>query len=135
MYKGRFAVVALVMILSCNWDASAMSGAGTECTDNQNAREAISCLDGALSSAQKSLDKKYTAVKKLRLMADDGLQKKLVHSQSIWKSYVAQTCDELIGQSTKDEPIGHADVLSCKLELTKERTSDLDRMFYVPLHH
>lgn len=112
-----------------------MSGAGTECTDTQNVREAAICLSNALIDAKKSLDEKYTAIKNLDLMSNEDLQKKLAHSQSVWLTYVRQTCDDLIGQSTKDEPVGLSDVLSCKLELTKERTSDLDRLFHVPLHN
>jgi uncharacterized protein YecT (DUF1311 family) len=135
MRKSYFVPAALIVGFLIGRPANAMSGAGTECADKQNVREAAICLSNALIDAKKALDEKYAAVKNLELMSGEGLQKKLAHSQSAWQAYVTQTCDDLIEQSTKDEPIGISDVLSCKLELTKERTSDLDRMFYVPLHN
>jgi uncharacterized protein YecT (DUF1311 family) len=61
-------------------------------------------------------------------------EEELAHSQDIWWQYVRETCEGLVKSASADEPIGSVDVLSCRVELTLERTRDLDRMFYVPLH-
>ncbi len=128
----RLVISLTVAILLNGYGANAMSGRGTVCTDNANVRDATACLVSALKGAETGMTKKYTDVEVL--LKTVLLRKQLVRSQATWKLYVAQTCDGLIDESAKDEPVGSADVLSCKVELTRERTGDLDRMFYVPLH-
>jgi len=123
--------VAAAIAISCG-NTSAMSGRGTVCTDNANTREAEACLGQALKDAQAALKKKYTSV--AALLGTKDRKEALAHSQKTWGAYVAETCDGLIKIETKESHLGRADVLSCKTELTIERTSDLDRMFYVSLH-
>ena len=110
----------------------AMSGQGTVCVDNLNAREAIACLQPALAKAQAELKVKYESVQ--RMLAGTPAKKQLVRTQRLWDNYVRETCLGLIKPVAAEQPIGGVDVLSCQVEFTLERTKDLDRMFYVPLH-
>jgi len=112
--------------------AGAVTIRGTVCTDNRNVRDAETCLEQALKDAQEGLKKKYTAV--AALLGTNDRKEALARSQRTWGSYVAETCDGLIKPATKESRIGRADVLSCKTEMTIERTNDLDRMFYVAMH-
>jgi len=123
--------VAIVIAISCG-SAAAASGRGTVCTDNANAHEAEACLGQALKDAQTGLQKKYAAV--AALLGTKDRKEALARSQRTWGTYVAETCDGLVKTETVESRLGRADVLSCKTELTIERTSDLDRMFYVSLH-
>ncbi|HUO91440.1 MAG TPA: lysozyme inhibitor LprI family protein [Rhizomicrobium sp.] len=112
--------------------AEAVTIHGTVCTDNRNVREAETCLQQALKDADSELKKKYAAV--AALLGTNDRKEALARSQRTWGAYVAETCDGLVKPATKESRIGRADVLSCRTELTIERTNDLDRMFYVALH-
>ena len=131
MSRWFFLVCVLALAVSTD-GAQAASRRGTVCTDNANTAEAESCLGQALKDAQLALKKKYNAV--AALLGTKDRKEALAHSQRTWGAYVAETCDGLIKIETKESHLGRADVLSCKTELTIERTSDLDRMFYVSLH-
>ncbi|MFL6690158.1 MAG: lysozyme inhibitor LprI family protein [Alphaproteobacteria bacterium] len=112
--------------------AYAMSGRGTVCMDNMNAKEAVACLQPALSNAQEELRAKYKSVQKM--LAGTPAEKQLARTQKLWENYVQETCLGLIRPVAAEQPIAGADVLACQVEFTLERTRDLDRMFYVPLH-
>ena len=123
-------LTALALMIAGN--AGAVTIRGTVCTDNRNVREAETCLQQALKDADAALKKKYTAV--AALLGTNDRKEALARSQKTWGAYVAETCDGLVKPATKESRIGHADVLSCRTEMTIERTNDLDRMFYVALH-
>ena len=129
----RWFFLVCVLALAVGMDgAQAASRRGTVCTDNANTAEAEACLGQALKDAQVALKKKYASV--AALLGTKDRKEALAHSQKTWGAYVAETCDGIIKIATKESRLGRADVLSCKTELTIERTSDLDRMFYVSLH-
>jgi uncharacterized protein YecT (DUF1311 family) len=129
----RSALLALCILAVAAFNgASATTIHGTVCTENRNVKEAESCLEQALKDAQAALKKKYTAIS--ALLGTNDRKEALLRSQKTWGSYVAETCDGLIKPATKESHLGRADVLSCRTELTIERTNDLDRMFYVALH-
>ena len=126
------ALFVAIAIAASACDVQAAGRRGTVCTDNANTAEAEACLGQALKDAQVALKKKYTAV--AALLGTKDRKEALAHSQKTWGTYVAETCDGLIKIATRESRLGRADVLSCKTEMTIERTSDLDRMFYVALH-
>lgn len=129
----RWLFLVCVFALVAGYDgAEAASRRGTVCTDNPSTKEAEACLGQALKDAQAALKKKYTAVS--ALLGTKDRKEALAHSQKTWGSYVAETCDGIIKTATKESRLGRADVLSCKTEMTIERTTDLDRMFFVALH-
>ena len=124
---------ACVLALAVGFDGAEAAGRrGTVCTDNANTAEAEACLGQALKDAQVALKKKYTSV--AALLGTRDRKEALAHSQKVWGSYVAETCDGIIKIATKESRLGRADVLSCKTEMMIERTNDLDRMFFVALH-
>ena len=123
-------LVVLMVALAAGADAAGLHG--TVCTHNASAREAEICLQHALSDAQAELKRKYEAV--AALFGTKDRKEELARSQKTWGLYVAQTCDGLIKPETVESRLARADVLSCRTELTIERTNDLDRMFYVALH-
>jgi uncharacterized protein YecT (DUF1311 family) len=123
-------LVSLTVMLAAGANAASLHG--TVCTHNASAHEAETCLQQALRDAQVELKKKYTAV--AALLGTKDRKEELARSQKTWGLYVAQTCDGLTKTETVESHLGRADVLSCKTELTIERTSDLDRMFYASLH-
>jgi uncharacterized protein YecT (DUF1311 family) len=127
----RLLLALLAVLTICNATA-AVSGHGTVCTHNSSSREAELCFQQALNDAQAALKKKYTAV--ATLLGTRDRKDALARSQKTWGSYVAETCDGLVKTATVESRLGRADVLSCKTELTIERTDDLDRMFYIALH-
>jgi uncharacterized protein YecT (DUF1311 family) len=127
-----FFLVSMILAMAAFQSAEAVSLRGTVCTHNSSAREAETCLQQALADAQAEMKKKYNAV--AALLGTKDRKEALAHSQRTWGAYVAETCDGLIKIETKESHLGRVDVLSCKTELTIERTSDLDRMFYVSLH-
>ena len=131
MSRWLFLVCVLALAVSLD-GAQAASRRGTVCTDNANTAEAETCLGQALKEAQAALKKKYNSV--AALLGTKDRKEALAHSQRTWGAYVAETCDGIIKIETKESHLGRVDVLSCKTELTIERTSDLDRMFYVSLH-
>ena len=128
----RWFFLACVLALAVSTDGALAARRGTVCTDNANTAEAEACLGQALKDAQVALKKKYASV--AALLGTKDRKEALAHSQKTWGAYVAETCDGIIKIATKESRLGRADVLSCKTELTIERTSDLDRMFYVSLH-
>jgi uncharacterized protein YecT (DUF1311 family) len=129
----RWLFLVCVFALMASYDgAEAATRRGTVCTDNPSTKEAEDCLGQALKDAQVALKKKYTAV--AALLGTKDRKEALAHSQKTWGSYVAETCDGIIKIATKESRLGRADVLSCKTEMTIERTTDLDRMFFVALH-
>lgn len=130
--KSLLKLVLFGLVLLAPYEAAAMSGKGSVCTDNQNARDEEECLQPALKSADAALRKKLGAVSKWLKGTPEEV--KLERNQGLWEQYVRDTCSWLVKFASADEPIGYVDVLSCKVELTLERTRDLDRLFYVPLH-
>ena len=129
----RWLFLVCVLAFAASTDGTHAAGRrGTVCTDNANTTEAEACLGQALKDAQVALKKKYSSV--AALLGTKDRKEALAHSQKTWGTYVAETCDGLIKVATKESRLGRADVLSCKTEMTIERTSDLDRMFYVALH-
>lgn len=122
----------LMPFIFLHTNAQAMSGAGSVCNNNTNARQAAACLEPALKAAQASLKEKLNAVS--LVLTTKAEEKELLHTQVLWSQYVGETCLALVKPASADEPIGYVDVLSCQTELTIERVRDLDRMFYVPLH-
>ena len=129
----RWFFLACILLLAAETDgAQAASRRSTVCTDNANTHDAELCLGQALKDAQAGMKKKYTAV--AALLGTKDRKEALAHSQKTWGAYVAETCDGLIKTATKESRLGRADVLSCKTEMTIERTTDLDRMFFVTLH-
>ena len=130
--KTAFARALLLTLLVFPCASQAMSGKGTVCTNNKNATEAAICFQAAMKSAESKLAGKLQEVSKsLRTTTQ---RKALAHTQTLWKQYVQETCFDLVKPASAEEPIGYVDVLSCKVELTLERTRDLDRIFYVTLH-
>ena len=129
----RWLFLPCILLLVAGMDgAQAASHRGTVCTDNANTKEAEACLGQALKDAEGALKKKYAAV--AALLGTRDRKEALAHSQKTWGAYVAETCDGIIKVATKESRLGRADVLSCKTEMTIERTTDLDRMFFVTLH-
>jgi uncharacterized protein YecT (DUF1311 family) len=131
MQRSALLVLCIVAVAASN-TAKATVIHGTVCTENRNVREAETCLERALKDAEAELKKKYTAI--AALLGTNDRKEALARSQRTWGTYVEETCEGLIKPATKESRLGRADVLSCKTELTIERTSDLDRMFYVALH-
>ena len=125
-------ILSLFVVVTMGSAAAAASGRGMVCTHNSSTREAEICFQQALKDAQAALKKKYTAV--ATLLGTKERKEALARSQKTWGGYVAETCDGLIKTQTQESRLGRADVLSCKTELTIERTNDLDRMFYIALH-
>lgn len=125
-------LVSLIAAIAAFRGAEAAGRHGTVCTDNANTAEAEICLGQALKDAQVALKKKYTSV--AALLGTKDRKEALAHSQKTWGAYVSETCDGIIKIATKESRLGRADVLSCKTEMTIERTNDLDRMFFVALH-
>jgi uncharacterized protein YecT (DUF1311 family) len=111
---------------------SAEAARSTVCTHSSNSREEEACYQRALDDAQLELKKKYASV--AALLGTKDRKEALSRSQKTWGLYVAQTCDGLVRFATQESKLARADVLSCKMELTRERTHDLDRMLYDTLH-
>jgi uncharacterized protein YecT (DUF1311 family) len=125
-------LISMIAAIAAFHGAEAAARRGTVCTDNANTAEAEACLGQALKDAQVALKKKYSSV--AALLGTKDRKEALAHSQRTWGAYVAETCDGIIKIATKESRLGRADVLSCKTEMTIERTNDLDRMFFVALH-
>ncbi|HKD20569.1 MAG TPA: lysozyme inhibitor LprI family protein [Rhizomicrobium sp.] len=122
-----FALV-LFAILSGHAEAARSS----VCTHSSDSREEEACYQRALDDAQLELKKKYASVS--ALLGTKDRKEALSRSQKTWGLYVTQTCDGLVRFATQESKLARADVLSCKVELTRERTHDLDRMLYDTLH-
>lgn len=123
-------ISALVLCAILSGPAEAARSA--VCTHSSDSREEEACYQRALDDAQLELKKKYASVS--ALLGTKDRKEALSRSQKTWGLYVTQTCDGLVRFATQESKLARADVLSCKMELTRERTHDLDRMLYDTLH-
>lgn len=107
--------------------------------DNPTTYDQVQCLGRALKQAQKMLEAKYTAVREefdvLDLTDPASAEREAANllladlTQKSWRIYVDQTC-ELVGRMWLKGTGRLPAELRCELELTEQRTRDLDRLFY-----
>lgn len=95
--------------------------------------DAISCLSKADDDANKELAEKYSAVSKV--VSEVNLKDALDRSQQTWTTYIHQTCQDLIEPFWQGGTIQQPAYMSCVVRLTRQRTRDLDELFYSPLHN
>jgi uncharacterized protein YecT (DUF1311 family) len=131
-HRIRMSRLLAALVLSAALCGQADAARSTVCTHSANSREEEACYQHALDDAQLELKKKYASV--AALLGTKDRKEALSRSQKTWNLYVAQTCDGLVKFATQESKLAHADVLSCKVELTRERSRDLDRMLYDTLH-
>ena len=129
MSRPLLSTLVLSAVVLCGPAEAARSAV---CTHSANSREEEGCYQRALDDAQLELKKKYASV--AALLGTKDRKEALSRSQRTWSLYVSQTCDGLVRFATQESKLARADVLSCKMELTRERTHDLDRMLYDTLH-
>ena len=111
--------------------ASAATGSGAlgaeDCLAGDSSREITLCYTQELKQADADMKAKYdeleAPVKHLSV-----IEAELTKSQADWVAYRDQTC-ETVRLHWLEGDLETVNVLVCKLQLTRERISDIDDMF------
>ena len=99
--------------------------------DGGSMQFAVTCFNKLLDQADSELAAKYASAQTM-LRHSDGespLNTQLARTQDEWSTYRTETCDGLIGSYWQNGKGQVLVVASCKLALTRERISDLDKIF------
>lgn len=111
---------------------SAVVARPTDCGSRPTTEEIASCLSTANARADMKLHAKYQEVSRLAITA--SMQAELKTSQKAWVRYEYATCEVMVSKLWRDGTARYTEPGFCKLRLTLQRTQDLDKIFFLPLH-
>ncbi len=117
------AALAACLVLLGGHDAHAQAN----CTGG-SITAAATCFNKLLDQANTDMQAKYQADQAM-VKDQSSFVAMLGKSQDAWLAYRSQTCDTLVQTYFQEGTMQAVAVVSCKLALTKERTSDLQNLF------
>jgi uncharacterized protein YecT (DUF1311 family) len=101
--------------------------AQTNCTSG-SIKAANDCFNKQLDQANADMQAKYQT-DQAAVKDQSSFVTMLAKSQDAWLAYRSQTCDSLVQTYFQEGTMQGIAVTVCKLNLTKERSSDLANMF------